>query len=64
MRPIKPADDVAFASKELEEEFLSLPEDDWLKKALRRVIENFKYNIFCGEVIKKELIPKEYIQRY
>ena len=64
MRPIKPADAVVFADNQLEIRFLSLPEDDWLKKALRRVIENFKYNVFCGEAIKKQLIPKEYIQKY
>ena len=64
MKPIKPADEVIFADERLEEEFLSLSEDNWLKKSLRRAIENFKNNVFCGEAIKKDLIPRIYIQKY
>jgi len=64
MRPIKPVDGVVFVDLDLQEEFLSLLEDDWLKKALKRAIENFKYNVFCGKAIKKELISREYIQKY
>ena len=61
---IKPATSVIFADEELEEEFNSLSEDNWLKKAIKRAIEKFKENAFCGERIKKELIPKEYTQKY
>ena len=64
MKPVKPADEVIFADERLEEEFLSLPEDNLLKKSLRRAIENFKNNVFCGEAIKKDLIPRIYIQKY
>jgi len=64
MRPIKPADAVIFADKELEEEFLFLPEDDWLKKALKRAIENLKYNVLCGQKIARRLIPKVYFKKY
>ena len=64
MKPIKPADEVIFADEKLEAEFLSLSYDNRLKKSLRRAIENFKNNVFCGEAIKKGLIPKVYIQKY
>lgn len=64
MRPIKPAKGVIFAEDRLEETFNSLPEDDWLKKAIKRAIESLKENVFCGERIRKELIPKEYIIKY
>jgi len=60
MRLYKPADSVIFADIKIEKDFNSLSEDDWLKKALRRAIEDFKQNAFCGERIKKERIPKEY----
>jgi Txe/YoeB family toxin of Txe-Axe toxin-antitoxin module len=64
MRPIKPAGKVVFSNDKLEETFNNLPEQDWLKKAIRKVIEDLKYNAFCGEAIPKDLIPKEYIQNY
>lgn len=64
MRPIRLADFVTFANYKLEEEYLSLSEDNWLKKAINRAIERFKENAFCGERIRKELIPKEYVKKY
>ena len=60
----KPAKGVIFANEKLEQEFNSLPEDDWLKKAIKRAINDFKENVFCGERIKKERIPRDYNQRY
>ena len=45
-------------------DFNALEENDWLKKALRKAIADLKENIFCGEHIKKKLIPKEYIKKY
>lgn len=47
MRPIKPAGKVVFSNDKLEETFNNLPEQDWLKKAIRKVIEDLKYNAFC-----------------
>lgn len=64
MRLIKPASSIIFADEELEQTFNSLPEDDWLKKAIKRAINDLKENVFCGEKIKKELIPKSYIKKY
>lgn len=60
----KPADKVIFADEKIEEAFNKLPEDDWLKRAINKAIADFKQNIFCGERIKKDQIPKEYIQKY
>ncbi len=64
MRPIKPADEVTFAEEKLELAFNSLPDNDWLKKAITKAIVDLKENAFAGEVIKKELIPKFYVQKY
>ncbi len=61
---IKKADGVIFIEEELEKTFNSLPEKDWLKKAIQRAINDLKENIFCGEIIPKRLIPKEYIRKY
>ena len=63
MRLSKPADRVIFADQKIEDEFNSLA-DDWLKKAILRAIADFKENAFCGERIKKERIPKVYVQKY
>ena len=41
-----------------------MSEEDWLKKAVKRAIDSLKENVFSGEKIRKELIPKEYIQKY
>jgi len=64
MKPIKKADEVIFADDKTEESFNSLGEEDWLKKAIKRAIDTLKENVFSGEKIRRELIPKEYIQKY
>jgi hypothetical protein len=64
MRLFKPANEVIFADSKIEESFNSLNEEDWLKRAIRRAVSDFKENAFCGERIKKELIPKEYLRKY
>lgn len=61
---IKSADGVIFADSRIEKEFNSLSENHWLKKAIKKAIGNLKQNVFCGERIRKELIPKEYIKKY
>ena len=64
MRPVKPADAVIFAENETEFAFNSLSEESPLKKSIKKAISKLKENVFCGEKIKKKLIPKEYIKRY
>lgn len=64
MSLIKQGDGVVFADKKMEEAFSSLSDNDPLKKAILKTIKKLKDNIFCGEKIKKELIPKEYIKKY
>jgi Txe/YoeB family toxin of Txe-Axe toxin-antitoxin module len=61
---IKSADGVIFADENLEEIFNSLPENDPIKKSIVRAIKNLKEDAFCGERIRKELIPRVYIQKY
>ncbi len=60
---IKPSR-VVFISDELEKDFNSLKEDDPIKKAMIRAIQDLKENAFCGIQIPKRLFPKEYIQKY
>ena len=52
-----------FIDEKTENAFDSLSEEDWLKKSIRKAIVNLKENAFCGEKIRKELIPKEYIKK-
>ncbi len=61
---IKPAKRVIFADENIEKDFLSLPENNEIKKALRRAIEKLKENAFSGERIPKKQIPKVYIKKY
>ena len=64
MTLIKPADGVTFAEDELEQAFLSLANNSPLKNSINKAIKDLKENVFCGEQIKKERIPKEYIKKY
>ena len=53
-----------FISDELEKDFNSLKEDDFIKKAIIRAIQDLKENAFSGIQVPKRLIPKIYIQKY
>ena len=61
MHQILPANAVIFAEDKTEEAFNYLSEDDQIKKAIKKAIERLKENVFCGEKIKKKLIPRDYI---
>jgi hypothetical protein len=60
----KPADGVVFAEDELEEAFNSLAENSPLKKSIKKAICDLNENIFCGDKIRNERIPKEYVKKY
>jgi len=60
----KPATGIVFAEPNLEKAFNELAENAPLKKSIRKVIEKLKQNIFVGENIPKDRIPKDYIQKY
>jgi len=60
---IKPSN-VKFISERLEENFKSLDEEDFLKKSIKRAINDLQNNAFFGIQIPKRLFPKEYIQKY
>src|SRR3990172_3116929 len=55
---------VVFISDELEEEYYSLKEEDFLKKAIKRAIQDLQQNAFAGVQIPKKLFPKEYVRKY
>ncbi len=63
MTLIKPAKEVIFISDEVEGLFNAIREE-WLKKAIEKSIKDLNENAFCGEQIKKRLIPKKYIFDY
>jgi len=58
------ASKVVFISDELEKDFYALKEDDPIRKAITRAIQDLKDNAFCGIQIPKRLFPKEYITKY
>ena len=55
---------VIFISEKLEKTFESIPENEILKKHIKRAIENLKENAFAGIRIPKRLFPKEYVVKY
>lgn len=63
MRLVKRSD-VIFADKKIEDGFNHLPEDNEIKKYLRRAIGDIQDNAFCGIQIPKRLMPDEYIKKY
>ena len=61
---VKPANAIIFAEEKVEDAFNSLSADAPLKKSILKAISDLNQNAFCGEKIKKQLIPKEYIKKY
>jgi len=55
---------VTFISEKLEKTFDSIPENETLKKHIKRAMENLKENAFAGTRIPKRLFPKEYLIKY
>ncbi len=55
---------VVFANDNLEREFYSLSENSPLRKNMLRAIRDIKENAFVGAQLTKDLIPKEYVQKY
>jgi len=64
MRLFKPANGVIFAEESLEEAFRDLAENSPLRKSIQKAVDDLRENVFAGEHIPKELIPKRYIQNY
>jgi len=60
----KPCDGVKFARDSLEKAFEKLDENSPLKKSIRKAIKNITQNVFAGENIPKNQIPKDYLQNY
>jgi Txe/YoeB family toxin of Txe-Axe toxin-antitoxin module len=55
---------VVFISDELETAYEALPEDELLKKAIKRAVADLQENAFCATQIPKRLFPKEYVKTY
>lgn len=60
MKPKK----VVFVDESLEKSFNELNEADSVKKALIRAINTLQEDAFSGRNVKKNLIPKTFIQKY
>jgi len=61
---MNPSSKVVFIDGELEKAFNSLLENDPVKKALIRAIQNIKEDFQAGEYIPKNKIPKAYLDKY
>ena len=55
---------VVFVSEKLEKAFESMPENEILKKHIKKAIENLKENAFSGTRIPKRLFPRDYVIKY
>jgi hypothetical protein len=55
---------VVFVDAELEKAFNSLGENDPVKKALVKAIENIREDFQAGEYIPKSDIPENYLKKY
>ena len=60
---IKPSD-VKFISPSLKNDFDSMGEDDPIKKAMKRAMDNLHENAFSGVQVPKRLFPVDYVQKY
>lgn len=60
MKPSK----VKFISERLEQLFNSLDENDPIKKAIKRAMNDLKMDAFFGIQIPKRIFPKDYIKNY
>jgi hypothetical protein len=56
--------EVIFVEDSLEEAFNYLSDKDPLRKSLERAIKTIQENCYCGRQVKKNLIPKQFIERY
>ena len=55
---------VVFISDELEGNYNSLSEEDFIKKSIVKAVRDLKQNAFAGIHVPKRLIPREYIKKY
>lgn len=55
---------VRFIDNELEKAFNSLLDEDPIKKALKKAIQNIKEDYQAGEYIPKNKIPEPYLRKY
>lgn len=57
--------EIRFADLKLKESFEELSDSDKeFYKEIQTALNEISKNVFCGRNVKKELIPKEYIQKY
>ena len=54
---------VKFLNDKLEQEYISIPENDKLKKRINWIIEQIRIKPSFGQPIAKRLIPREYIKQ-
>jgi len=53
--------EIVFLGDKIEQEFLNLADDDFLKKRIKHVMERIRGNPGFGRPIAKRLIPREYL---
>lgn len=57
-------DKVVFMDDKLEGAFNQLKEIDPVKKAIKKAVRDIQEDSSCGRNVKKELIPRQLIQKY
>lgn len=55
---------VVFVDDKLEKAFRSLKDNDPLKKSITKAIKDIQKDCFCGRNVKKQLIPRKFVQKY
>jgi len=63
MRLIRPSK-VKFADDKVEKDFEELPENNEIKKYVKRAIKDIELNAFCALPVPKRLIPEIYVKKY
>lgn len=58
------ASSIVFVDDFLAKKFNSMPEDDPIKKGIRRAFDSIRENVFCGRNVKKKLIPRSLLLKY
>ncbi len=57
-------DKVVFVDSDLEDSFNEMSDNDPIKKGIIGAIKSIQDNFSCGRNVKKELIPKNLIEKY
>lgn len=55
---------VIFIEEKLQESYDQLPDNDPVKKGIKKAVKELRKNAFAGTQIPKKLFPKKYVQEH